>query len=123
MGAGYSVNSGTPKDRAWRNNTAHALARSGPGAVAGYCAYRRWLLLLASSRVAAGEQCHRIISRRINSGKKHRGAPVRKSERGKTKRILYRWRIGPNPDRPFADRGPESDQPHFGDAVQERSRT
>jgi hypothetical protein len=44
-------------------------------------------------------------------------AAVPKSERGKTKRILRRWRAGPNSDRPCADCGSESDQPYLGDAV------
>ena len=47
----------------------------------------------------------------------HRRASIRQLERRQAERLFHRRRAGRNPDRPGEDRGPESDQPHFGHAV------
>ena len=48
--------------------------------------------------------CERTDVRSPLPRKKHRGASVRKPERRKSERLLRRWRAGPNPDQPRADR-------------------
>ena len=72
---------------------------------------------------SGNEETENVCDHISDSGKKHRGASVRKSERRKSERLLHRWRAGRDPDRPGKDRGLESHQPHLCDAIQERRRS
>ena len=49
--------------------------------------------------------------------------PFEQSEQGSRERLFRRRRAGRNSNRPGADRRSEGDQPHLGDAIQERGRT